>query len=980
MRTKSKSELEALSELSRVLISEKGLNELFSKAVTQIRHIFKAQQVSISIPDDSGILKCKVISGKKNLYTKLPKEHFPKGPINTAFRLGKPRYTNNLLETYRTHKEFVAFLKEEGLYKAAYLPLKLGKETLGVLGCALSKKADNFTPKKIQLLTIFANQIALAIKNAQLHKELKDRAFNLQEQSIKALQESEKKYRTLLENLPQLIFFKDKNSVYISANKNYCKSLGIKPEEIKEKTDFDFFPKELAQKYRKDDREVMRTGKTKEIVEDYIEKKGKKIVQTVKTPVWGNDGKPIGVLGIFWDITERKRVEEALRKSEQELRLITDALPVLISYIDSEQRYRFNNKAYEEWFGHSRPEIRGKHIKEVLGESAYKSIKRYVEAALAGQEVTFESFIPYKDGGTRYVNATYVPHFGEQGEIKGFFALINDLTEHKKTDDALQTSEEKLKNVFASISDSITITDLKGDIVDCNQAALDLNGVSSKEEILGRSAFDFIATKDRSRAKRNLKKTLEQGFLKDAEYILLDHHNRQFPGELSASVVKNASGEPVGFVAITKDISERKKTEQALRKSKDLNTILRISYQTSQILDLDKMLKLACQETAKALEVDRCAVVLVSEKEKTVVVKTIFIKNHPHPDVLGEKIILKDFANLKKMYRMDRKGQRILHVPVIEKAFLSRKEKEYFKKTKMKSLLIVPIEIGKKLLGYLSMGTMEKQRVFTESEIALVQTLANHLAIAIENAKLMEIVRQNSEDLQALSQQVINAQEEERKKIAGELHDEIGQLLTAMKINIDSLEKELPPTLPSTKERIDDLRSILSQSLEYVRNMTQELRPTILDDFGLVPALNWHINNFTKRYEINVQLKTNNFKCRLPFEVETILYRIAQEGLNNIAKHSQAKNVLVLLEMKNSFASLTIKDDGIGFDVEKVLRRPKDKLGFGLFSIKERVNLLKGTFNLISKAKKGTRLEVKIPCPEKTRKEKTYGQNKDSIS
>jgi PAS domain S-box-containing protein len=791
------------------------------------------------------------------------------------------------------------------------------------------------------------------------------------------LKESEQKYRTLLETTDTGFCILDRQGSILDANREYVRLSGHSTlAEIMGRSVIEWTAEYDLERNAEEVKRCMQQGYVRNLELDYVDKHGKATpIEINATMIQSEKGERI--LTLCRDITERKKMEKALRKSEEEFRLITNALPVLISYVDSKQRYRFNNKAYEEWFGHRCTEFLGKHIKEFLGQPAYKSIKRYVEAVLAGQEVTFESFVPYKDGGTRYVIATYVPHFGEQGEIRGFFALVNDLTEHKKTDDALQASQEKLKNVFASIKDSITITDLKGNIVDCNQAALDLFGLSSKKEALESSILDFVAAKERSRVKTGLRDVLEQRSVKDVEYTLLRKDKKEFPGEVSSSAVKNASGEPVGFVGITKDISERKKAEEALRKSKDLNTILRISYRISQVLELDKMLKLACEETAKALEIDRCAVVLVDEKEKTVVVKAVFIKSQPHPDVLGEKIVIEDFADLNKMYGKDPK---ILHLPMIEKAFLSRKAKEYFKNTMMKSLLIVPIEIGKKPLGYLSVATMEKEKTFTEAEIVFVQTLANHLAIAIENAKLMEIVNQHSEDLKVLSSQVIKAQEQERKKIAGELHDEIGQLLTAMKMNIDSLGKELPSSLPSAKERIDDLREISSQSLEYVRNMTQELRPTILDDFGLVPALNWHIKNFAKRYDIEVQLKTNNFECRLPFEVETILYRIAQEGLNNIAKHSQAKNVLVLLERKNSFIFMKIKDDGIGFEVERVLDHTKPKRGLGLFSIKERVSLLKGTFNLFSKPKKGTRLEIKIPCPEKTRKEKTYGQNKDSIS
>ena len=134
-----------------------------------------------------------------------------------------------------------------------------------------------------------------------------------------ALQESEEKYRTLLENLPQKIFFKDRDLIYLSCNENYARDLNIKAGEITRKTDYDFYPKELAEKYREDDKRIMESGKTEEIEEKYLLQDGQNVlVHTVKTPVKDEQGNVIGVLGIFWDITERKRIEDQIQSSLKE--------------------------------------------------------------------------------------------------------------------------------------------------------------------------------------------------------------------------------------------------------------------------------------------------------------------------------------------------------------------------------------------------------------------------------------------------------------------------------------------------------------------------------------------------------------------------------------------------------------------------------------------------------------------------------------
>ncbi|MDZ8087592.1 MAG: PAS domain S-box protein [Nostoc sp. DedQUE12b] len=151
------------------------------------------------------------------------------------------------------------------------------------------------------------------------------------------------------------------------------------------------------------------------------------------------------------DITEYKRAEVALRQREDELRLITNAVPAKISYVDSQQRYRFNNKEYEDWFGIPTSEIYGKHIKEVLGESVYQSILPYVEAVLSGEQITYETQLPNKDGTNHYVNVTYIPQFSQEGKVAGFVALITDITLHKLAEAALKQSEKRLKTLTEKV-------------------------------------------------------------------------------------------------------------------------------------------------------------------------------------------------------------------------------------------------------------------------------------------------------------------------------------------------------------------------------------------------------------------------------------------------------------------------------------------------------------------------------------------------
>jgi PAS domain S-box-containing protein len=168
-------------------------------------------------------------------------------------------------------------------------------------------------------------------------------------------------------------------------------------------------------------------------------------------------------ISVYFKVTNaRKEAEEALRMSEEKLRLLTDAVPALISYVDSEQRYRFNNKGYEDWFNLTCAELYGKHLREALGEDTYRQISPYVEAALSGRPVKFEAHINYK-AGEKFVEATYVPHLDEHGHVHGFFALIIDIDERKRAEMALRESEVRYRELSENLEEKVKekLTELK---------------------------------------------------------------------------------------------------------------------------------------------------------------------------------------------------------------------------------------------------------------------------------------------------------------------------------------------------------------------------------------------------------------------------------------------------------------------------------------------------------------------------------------
>ncbi|MBD2231446.1 PAS domain S-box protein [Phormidium tenue] len=199
------------------------------------------------------------------------------------------------------------------------------------------------------------------------------------------------------------------------------------------------------------------------------------------SPWFGADGQFKGYIGSVLDISDRKQVEESLRQRETELRLVTNSVPALIAFVDADQRYRFNNQGYEDWFNQSASDLYGKHIREVVGDVAYESVRPYIEQVLAGQQVTFERSIPFKDGSLRYVSATYVPRVNDQGVVEGFVALINDLSDRRQAEEALIQSEARYRYLVESIPQLVWTANADGVLIDANQRWCDYTGLSLEQ-------------------------------------------------------------------------------------------------------------------------------------------------------------------------------------------------------------------------------------------------------------------------------------------------------------------------------------------------------------------------------------------------------------------------------------------------------------------------------------------------------------------
>jgi signal transduction histidine kinase len=225
--------------------------------------------------------------------------------------------------------------------------------------------------------------------------------------------------------------------------------------------------------------------------------------------------------------------------------------------------------------------------------------------------------------------------------------------------------------------------------------------------------------------------------------------------------------------------------------------------------------------------------------------------------------------------------------------------------------------------------------------------------------QLLEQSHHLQEQLRQVSHQILSAHEQERKEISRELHDEIGQSLTGINITLATLSKEATVNTRGLKKKIARTQRLVERSMKTVHRFARELRPPVLDDLGLIPALHSHVREFAKRGRIRVRLKAIAAVERLDSEKRTVLYRVAQEALTNVAKHAQATLVNVRITRQLKAICLEIHDNGRSFQVQRVFGKGSRRLG--LLGMRERVEMVGGRFSVESAPGKGTTIRAKIP-------------------
>ncbi len=522
------------------------------------------------------------------------------------------------------------------------------------------------------------------------------------------------------------------------------------------------------------------------------------------------------------------------------------------------------------------------------------------------------------------------------------------------------SSSNYLQAIIDSLEDELMVVDRDYHIIQANEAVLSRRG-KRRREVIGKYCYEIShGVPEFCRPPHHncpVKVVWETRKPTRATHVHIYYDNgekRERYVDIIASPITDSHGNVSAVTELMRDVTEIKELElQTAKAHEDLSALNTITSAVSQSLDLDTVLNSALDKTLEIMTANIGGILLL-DKERQMLCYRVHrgLSNRYVREMClrlgegiagrvaqtGEAILVEDIST----------DPRAAHLDLIAtegiRAFAS-----------------VPLHSREKVLGVLNIASHEAYKLSSE-DAQLLYSIAAQVAIAVENAKLHQEVQRKEEIHGALLQEMFSIQEEERRRIARKLHDEASQVIASLAASLEAAALMLPTSADKTKATLRKVQAQSAISLHGIHNLIYELRPTLLDDLGLVAAIRWLVDNKLGAAGVTVNLKTTGQARRLAPQLETILFRVIQEAVYNIAKHAHAKNADVSLHFKKSVIGVRIRDDGRGFDVEEAISLKDRPRGLGLLGMKERVELTNGTLNIQSRpGGGGTEIDIEIP-------------------
>jgi PAS domain S-box-containing protein len=622
-------------------------------------------------------------------------------------------------------------------------------------------------------------------------------------------------------------------------------------------------------------------------------------------PIRSDAGDVTHFVGVLTDITDRKLAEEALRENQERFQQLAENIREVFWLSDTEKNQMlYISHGYEEIWRRPCGSLYASP-RSWLDAIHFDDRERVLQAALTKQTSgTYdeEYRIVRPDGGIRWIRDRAFPVRDQSGRIYRIAGIAEDITERKRAESVLDRLRLENEMILNSAGEGIYGIDRQGYTTFVNPAAAKMLGWEV-QELIGRPMHDVL------------------------------HHaypnGSHYPAASCPILASASSGEVY-----------RRTDEVFWRKDGSSFPVEYVSnpIREGQVIRGTVVIFKDITDRKKAeerLKLYRQIVALSNDGIAIIDPQGYFLEqNEAHRRLLGYS-------------DEELRG----HTPALqfgEESF-SQVADELARTGQARGEFVCRTKAGEQIHIDLSAFSMLDEAGKVICHIGIKRDISE---------------RKRAEEIRSrLLEQVISAQEEERGRIARELHDETGQSLTALLIGLRTVESA--PTLQDAKAWAESLRTIASMTLQEVGRLAWGLRPSVLDDLGLLATLERYTAEYAQSYELNLAFETKGLETgRLPLVIETTLYRIVQEALTNIAKHACARNVTLFIDRRASAVQMIIKDDGLGFDVTQKLHAPSISKRLGLHGMQERAALLGGSLTIGSEPNEGTTISVQIPLTE----------------
>jgi len=424
--------------------------------------------------------------------------------------------------------------------------------------------------------------------------------------------------------------------------------------------------------------------------------------------------------------------------------------------------------------------------------------------------------------------------------------------------------------------------------------------------------------------------------------------------EVSASPLRDGTGDITQVVELTRDITESKELEKRiLEANRQLLVLNEIASTVSQSLSLDVILNSALDKAMEQVKAESGGILLLDEKSKTLSYRVHRGLSDRYVQGVAKLALGEGIAGLSAQ-----QGETLVVGDMSQDSRVSRRVA--VAEEGIKAFVAVPLKSKEKIVGVLNITSQEARR-FSQQEVDLLTAMGNQLGIAIENAELYRELQLKEQTRAELLRRIISAQEDERRRVARELHDVTSQALATLGVRLEAFAAAGGSNGKDAGTLLEEMKSLLTATSKEVHELIYDLRPSLLDDLGLPAALRSCARNSLEAAGIEVHLEVAGQEKRLPPQVEIAVFRIVQEAITNIASHAHAQSAYISLEFKEKGVAVQIEDDGIGFDLSQVLQLASVKESVGLRGMEERAELLGGTLSIDTKPGGGTRVTVEIP-------------------